>query len=118
MRRAALIGNPVEHSLSPFMHNAAFAALGIDATYELWQTAGDEVPEAVRRVREPGMLGANVTVPHKLRALEAAGSASTVARPTGAPNTLQFGDRGIHAAPTAPAPGRESRGRARDRARH
>lgn len=88
MQRAALIGNPVDHSLSPFMHNAAFRALGIDAVYELWHTEADDVPTAVARVREPGILGANVTVPHKQAVMPLVDELTETARRIGAVNTL------------------------------
>jgi shikimate dehydrogenase len=60
-----LIGDPVAHSLSPAMQNAAFAALGLPHRYRLMRVTADELPAAVRRVREAGSLGANVTIPHK-----------------------------------------------------
>lgn len=60
-----LIGDPVAHSRSPVMHNAAFAHLGIPARYELWHTPTRELAERVAMLREPLVLGANVTLPHK-----------------------------------------------------
>jgi shikimate dehydrogenase len=61
----AIIGYPVGHSLSPAVYNATFPAMGIDATYEAWPTAPDEVEAAIERLRRDDMLGMNVTVPHK-----------------------------------------------------
>ncbi|MBC8076423.1 MAG: shikimate dehydrogenase, partial [Chloroflexales bacterium] len=43
-RIVALLGDPVAHSRSPALHNAAFAALGIDARYELWHTPAADLP--------------------------------------------------------------------------
>lgn len=60
-----LVGDPVAHSLSPAMHNAAFAALGLPHRYRLMQVKRDELADAVRGLRDPGTLGANVTIPHK-----------------------------------------------------
>lgn len=65
MKYAGVIGYPVKHSLSPQMHNAAFAALGIEAHYDLWETPPDELAARVASLRAPGMYGANVTIPHK-----------------------------------------------------
>jgi shikimate dehydrogenase len=47
------------------MHNAAFAALGLDWTYELLDVAPGELPSALKRLRNPDVAGANVTIPHK-----------------------------------------------------
>jgi shikimate dehydrogenase len=88
VRYAGLIGNPVEHSLSPHMHNAAFRALGVDAMYELWQTELEGLPERVARIREPEMLGANVTVPHKQAVMGLLDELTETARRIGAVNTI------------------------------
>ncbi len=64
--RVALLGWPVEHSVSPAMHNAAFAAAGLDWRYELMPAPPGRVFEAVKRLRSGGFRGANVTVPHKV----------------------------------------------------
>jgi len=61
----ALLGWPVKHSVSPQMQGAGFAALGIDATYELIETPPDELPNTIRRLRDEGYAGWNITVPHK-----------------------------------------------------
>ncbi len=63
-RRYGIIGWPVEHSLSPAMHNAAFAALKIDACYDRYPVSPDDLPEQVSVFRE-SLSGWNVTVPHK-----------------------------------------------------
>jgi len=60
-----IIGWPVEHSLSPRMHNAAFAAVGLDWVYVPLPTPPDLVNEAVRGLAALGFAGANVTAPHK-----------------------------------------------------
>ncbi len=61
-----IIGWPVEHSLSPPMQNAAFAALGLDWAYVPLPTPPDRLEEAVRGLSALGFAGANVTTPHKL----------------------------------------------------
>jgi shikimate dehydrogenase len=65
----ALLGHPVEHSLSPVMHNAAFAAMGLDWHYSAFDV--EDAVAAVAALRTLGFAGANVTVPHK-RAVVAA----------------------------------------------
>jgi shikimate dehydrogenase len=64
-RVAAVLGWPVTHSLSPVIHNAGFAALGMDWTYVALPVEPGEVPAAVAGLRALGFAGANVTMPHK-----------------------------------------------------
>jgi shikimate dehydrogenase len=66
-----LIGNPVEHSLSPAMHNAAFAARGLDWAYVPLLVEAERVEDAVRGIVALGFAGANVTAPHKAAAAAA-----------------------------------------------
>jgi shikimate dehydrogenase len=68
-QQAALLGHPVEHSLSPRMQNAAFAARGLDWHYSAFDV--DDVVAAVAALRTLGFSGANVTIPYK-RAVVAA----------------------------------------------
>ena len=65
-RIVGLLGWPVEHSLSPRMHNAAFAALGLDWAYVPLPTPPERLADAVRGLVALGFAGANVTAPHKL----------------------------------------------------
>jgi shikimate dehydrogenase len=69
-RVIGLLGWPVEHSLSPRMHNAAFAALELDWAYVALPTPPDRLADAVRGLAALGFAGANVTTPHKLAAAE------------------------------------------------
>lgn len=64
-QKVALIGNPLKRRHSAVMHNAAFAAHGIDANYELAPIEADEVPAFFRGVRGPNWLGFGVTAPYK-----------------------------------------------------
>ena len=85
-----VLGWPVAHSRSPAMHNAAFEELGLDWRYELLPVDPEGFDAFVRELPGRGFAGANVTIPHKLRALALADRASPVARATGAANTLLF----------------------------
>lgn len=69
-RLVGLIGWPVEHSLSPRMQNAAFAALGLDWVYVPLPTRPERLAEAVSGLVALGFAGANVTAPHKLAVAE------------------------------------------------
>lgn len=87
--RVGLIGNPVEHSRSPKMQNAAFAALDMDNhVYELWHTEAHEVAARVASIRAKDIAGANVTVPHKQAVMEHLDEISETARRIGAVNTI------------------------------
>jgi shikimate dehydrogenase len=83
-----VIGWPVEHSLSPAMHNAAFAALGLDWVYLPLPVYPDHLGEAVRGLRALGFAGTNVTVPHKEAALAHLDEVSHAAQVIGAVNTI------------------------------
>ncbi len=87
-KRVVLIGHPVAHSLSGAMHQAAFDAAGIDATYELWDRAPIALPAAVAEVRGDDFLGANVTIPHKERVVPLVDRLTEDAQATGAVNTV------------------------------
>lgn len=87
-QRLGLLGWPVAHSLSPAMHNAALAALGLPWTYELLPTPPADLAAAVGRLRREGFVGANVTVPHKQAALALVDDLTPAARAIGAVNTL------------------------------
>lgn len=88
----AVIGDPVAHSLSPVMQNAAFLALGLDAVYIALRPDPDDVPSLMRTLAADGG-GGNVTAPHKARARAAVRHASTRVERTGACNTF-FGRDG------------------------
>jgi shikimate dehydrogenase len=65
-RLVALLGHPVDHSLSPRMQNAAFAARGLDWAYVALDVPPGALADAVRGLAALGLAGANVTAPHKL----------------------------------------------------
>jgi shikimate dehydrogenase len=88
VRRAGVIGDPVSHSRSPAMHNAAFAHHGIAAVYERWHTPAAELPARVAQLRDGRYLGANVTLPHKLAVLELLDRVDAQAALIGAVNTI------------------------------
>lgn len=87
-KRVGLIGYPVEHSRSPALHHAAFASMGVDAQYELWSTPPEQLAERVASLREPQMLGANVTLPHKIAVAGLVDRLESAAQAVGAVNTI------------------------------
>ncbi|MEO7020886.1 MAG: shikimate dehydrogenase [Ktedonobacteraceae bacterium] len=88
VKYAGLIGYPVQHSLSPRMHNAAFDALGIEARYDLWETPLSELGARIQTLRAPEMFGANVTIPHKEAVLPWLDAIDAQAERIGAVNTI------------------------------
>ncbi len=64
-RVAAVIGSPVRHSLSPALHNAAFAAAGVDWVYTAFEVAPGQAGAALAAMRALGLGGLSVTMPHK-----------------------------------------------------
>ncbi|HEX9045033.1 MAG TPA: shikimate dehydrogenase [Candidatus Limnocylindrales bacterium] len=87
-KRVVLIGHPVAHSLSGAMQQAAFDALGIDATYELWDRTPLALADAIAEIRGDDFLGANVTIPHKERVVPLVDRQTEEAHVTGALNTI------------------------------
>ncbi|WP_394741645.1 shikimate dehydrogenase [Natronococcus roseus] len=84
-----LIGNPVGHSLSPPMHEAAYDELALDARYVTFEPAPDELEAAIRGADALGVRGLNVTIPFKRDALEVV-AADELATRIGAVNTIDF----------------------------
>jgi shikimate dehydrogenase len=87
-RLVGVIGWPVSHSRSPQMHNAAYAALGLDWAYVPLSVAPERVGDAVRGLVALGFAGANVTVPHKQAVMPYLDELTPIARAIGAVNTI------------------------------
>ena len=90
----ALFGSPVEHSLSPAMHNVSFAELGLDCVYLCHDVVPSAIGAAVAGARAMGFAGFNVTMPCKAAVIEHLDELSPAARLMGAVNTVKReGDR-------------------------
>ena len=85
-----LIGYPVNHSLSPLMHNAAFEALGVEAVYELFSLEEQELDEFFvdLKTEESHIFGLNVTVPYKEKVVKYLDSLAPFAKKVNAVNTI------------------------------
>jgi shikimate dehydrogenase len=94
-RLVALLGDPVAHSLSPAMQNAAFAALELDAVYLAIRCDEADIRGLLRGIARSGGAG-NVTVPHKEAAARALDQATVAVQQTGACNTFWFEDGAVH----------------------
>jgi shikimate dehydrogenase len=83
-----LLGHHIGYSASPAMHNAAFAALGMDVRYELADVGPEGLADAVDALRGPRRIGANVTQPHKLAVCELVDELEPEVERLGAANTI------------------------------
>src|SRR5215204_1987235 len=91
----ALVGQPVGHSLSPAMHNAAFVADGLDFVYVCLDVDPDDLPTAVRGLEALKLRGFNVTMPHKRAMIPLVDELDEEARISGAVNTVVIEDSGL-----------------------
>lgn len=105
MQYAGIIGDPVAHSRSPQIHNAAFAHIGMAARYEHWPTPAAELPARIAGLRRPEMLGANVTLPHKQAVMPMLDELEPEAARIGAVNTIYRRADGALVGANTDAPG-------------
>lgn len=89
-----LIGDPVEHTMSPVMHNAAFRELGIDCRYLAFRVKKEELGKAIDGMRALNIRGLNVTIPHKVDVLRFLDKLDPLAEKIGAVNTI-INDNGV-----------------------
>jgi shikimate dehydrogenase len=87
-RLAGIIGSPVDHSLSPAMHNAAFASCGLDWRYVAFEVPAGGAGGALDAVRALGLAGLSVTMPHKADVAALVDERSTTVEALGAANTV------------------------------
>ena len=99
-RLVALIGHPVANSLSPRMHNAAFAARGLDWAYVALDVTPARLEAAVRGLVALGFAGANVTAPHKIAAVELCDELDSDSARARSVNTLVFADERVRGGTT------------------
>ena len=95
-RIVGVIGDPIEHSRSPQMHNAAFAKAGLDYVYVPFHVRPNDLAAAIAGFKAINIVGINVTLPHKQAVISHLTSISREAELIGAVNTLTFTDEGIH----------------------
>ena len=84
----AIIGDPVEHSLSPVMHNVAFKELGLNLVYMAFTVTTKELKTAIMGARSLGLTGLNVTMPHKNAVMNYIDEVDATAKGIGAVNTI------------------------------
>ena len=91
---AAVIGHPIAHSKSPMLHGHWLKTYGIEGHYIPMDVTPDDLETVLRNMHKMGFVGANVTIPHKTRALEIADQVTDRATLIGAANTLIFHEDG------------------------
>ena len=89
-RLCAVYGSPIAHSASPAMHNAAFAALGLNWRYLAFEVDPKNLRTAIEGARAMNFAGLNLTVPHKLLAVAMVDVLDASAKKWGAVNTIKF----------------------------
>lgn len=87
-RICGVIGDPIEHTLSPIMHNAAFKHLGLDFAYLAFRVEKAELKNAIKGMRSLGIHGLNVTMPHKSEVIKYLDDVDSTANFIGAANTI------------------------------
>lgn len=85
-----LIGEPVEHSFSPPMHNEAFKTLGLDYVYAPFNVSPDNLKSAIEGANSLNIQGLNVTIPHKINVIKYLNELDPIAELIGAVNTIDF----------------------------
>jgi len=88
MIKAAVIGDPISHSLSPIIHNFFLKKYGIDGSYVALQIKKDDLKQSVAKLTDEGFAGFNVTLPHKEEIFKICDFKSKTAELTGAVNTV------------------------------
>jgi shikimate dehydrogenase len=86
----AVYGQPVKHSASPAMHNSALAELGLDWQYIALEVPPEELSKAIEQAKAARFIGLNLTVPHKILALDMVDILDNSAKKWGAVNTICF----------------------------
>jgi shikimate dehydrogenase len=99
-RIVGIIGDPVAHSLSPRMQNAAFAAAGLNWAYVPLAVEAERLPRAIAGLVALGFVGANVTIPHKTAVLRLCDEVDEVAARAASVNTLVIADGRVHGSST------------------
>jgi shikimate dehydrogenase len=89
-----IIGDPIEHTMSPVMHNAAFRQMGVDYLYVPFKVKQEELAKAIDGVKALNIRGLNVTIPHKVAVIQFLDKLDHLAEKIGAVNTI-VNDNGV-----------------------
>ena len=84
----AVIGDPIDHSFSPALHNAAFLFTGLDCTYIAYRIPKGELEFGIEALKKIGISGFNVTIPHKVDMMKFLDESDSECKLVGATNTV------------------------------
>ena len=87
-RMAAVVANPIKHSLSPFIHNLAFDLMNENGVYLAWEVEAEKLPAIVENVRTLDMYGLNISMPYKGEIIKFMDELSPAAELIGVVNTV------------------------------
>jgi len=87
-RVCCVIGDPIEHTLSPLIHNRAYRDLGLDYVYVAFKVKKEALEKAIDGMRALDIHGMNVTIPHKIKVIEYLDAVDKIAQDIGAVNTI------------------------------
>lgn len=96
MKRFAVLGHPIGHSFSPVMHTASFRSIGFEGEYTRRDVPPETLRSALIELAEEGLLGVNLTIPHKQLAVPMMDTLTPEAQRLGAVNTVLFKDGKMH----------------------
>ena len=91
-RLCGVIGDPIEHTMSPAMHNAAFIQMGLDYVYVPFKVKKEELGQAINGMRGLNIRGLSVTIPHKVTVIPLLDKLDPLAEKIGAVNTITNDD--------------------------
>ena len=94
LKTFAVIGDPIDHSLSPIIHNAAYRELGIECTYIAYRVIQGELATGIESLKKIKIAGFNVTIPHKIEMMKYLDNVDDNCKKIGAVNTV-LNDDGI-----------------------
>ena len=87
-RLAAVVANPIKHSISPFIHNSAFEKTQVNGVYVAWEIPESDLAETVENIRRYDMFGINLSMPYKEAVIPFLDEISPAAQLIGAVNTV------------------------------
>ena len=87
-RLVAVVANPIKHSISPFIHNAAFEQTGVNGVYVAWEISQDDLKATVENIRRYDMFGINLSMPYKQAVIPFLDELTPAAQMIGAVNTV------------------------------
>ena len=94
MKKYFVIGNPIDHSLSPILHNYWFQKYKIDANYSPINLEESKIPDLIMKIRKKEIYGVNVTLPYKQKIINFLDEIVNDAKSTNSVNTIHLDTRG------------------------